>query len=183
MKPQGYTKHFSDIGYIEFRKNAKVKHLRITIKNSGEIFVTIPKHISSKTFNEFIQSKTGWIKKQLKKIDEKNKFTSQNSEDNLRNTINAEIMLWEKVKELSEKFGFHYNRLSLRYQETRWGSCSSNNNISLNIKLVNLPEELIDFVIMHELVHTKIKNHQEEFWRELGKYVENPRALQTKLKR
>ena len=119
----------------------------------------------------------------LKKIDERNKFTSQNSDDNLKNTINAEIMLENKVNELSTKFGFLYNRLSFRSQKTRWGSCSAKNNISLNIKLVNLPEELIEYVILHELVHTKIKNHQEEFWNELGKYVENPRALQTKLKR
>jgi len=92
-------------------------------------------------------------------------------------------MLENKVNELSAKFGFLYNRLSFRSQKTRWGSCSAKNNISLNIKLVNLPEELIEYVILHELVHTKIKNHQEEFWSELAKYVENPRALQTKLKR
>jgi len=183
IKPEAYKKYFSDIGYIEFRKNKKVKHLRITIKSSGEIFVTIPKNVSSKTANEFIQSKTNWIKKHLKKIDERNKFTSQNSDDNLRNTINAEIMLENKINDFSRKYGFLYNRLSFRSQKTRWGSCSAKNNISLNIKLVNLPEELIEYVILHELVHTKIKNHQEEFWNELGKYVRNPRALQTKLKR
>jgi hypothetical protein len=66
--------------------------------------------------------------------------------------------------------------VSIRNQTTRWGSCSAKGNISLNLKLVALPPELFDYVILHELVHTREHNHSARFWRELDKYVENGKA-------
>jgi predicted metal-dependent hydrolase len=66
---------------------------------------------------------------------------------------------------------FKYNKVSIRNQKTKWGSCSAKNNISLNINLVRLPDELRDYVILHELVHTRFKNHSKEFWAELNKFV------------
>lgn len=70
----------------------------------------------------------------------------------------------------------------MREQRTRWGSCSGKNNISLNVKLVLLPEELIDYVILHELVHTRIHNHGKKFWDELDIYTGNAKAVAKRLK-
>ena len=67
-------------------------------------------------------------------------------------------------------------------QKTLWGSCTSRNNINLNINLINLPRDLIDYVIVHELVHTKVKNHGPKFWSMLNGLVDNARALDKKLK-
>ena len=64
-----------------------------------------------------------------------------------------------------------------------WGSCSEKNNINLNINLVRLTEELMDYVILHELVHLKVKNHSKQFWAELDKYVGNAKELDKKLKK
>jgi len=65
---------------------------------------------------------------------------------------------------------FHL-KYSIRNQKTRWGSCSNLNNINLNINLVSLTQDLMDYVILHELLHTKIKNHSKKFWAQLDKYV------------
>jgi len=67
---------------------------------------------------------------------------------------------------------FRFNKVSIRNQKTKWGSCSAGNNISLNMNLARLPEELRDYVILHELVHTRIKNHSREFWALLDEFVD-----------
>jgi hypothetical protein len=80
------------------------------------------------------------------------------------------IYLWEakhylpsRLAQLAGLHGFRYGRVSFRKNRSNWGSCSSKGNISLNIKLMKLPDHLIDFVLLHELVHTRIRNHGPEF--------------------
>jgi predicted metal-dependent hydrolase len=63
----------------------------------------------------------------------------------------------------------------VRNQKTRWGSCSARNNINLNINLAHLPVELMDYIILHELAHTRITNHGPQFWKLLGDYIQHPR--------
>lgn len=76
----------------------------------------------------------------------------------------ALAVLPERVAFLAEKHGLRYGRVSIRQQKTRWGSCSSENHISLNSRMVVLPEQLCDYIILHELVHTRHKNHGPQFW-------------------
>jgi predicted metal-dependent hydrolase len=88
----------------------------------------------------------------------------------IKNTL-IDVMRWEakiylpkRLKELADKHGFKYQNVSIKNASTRWGSCSSVNNINLNLHLMRVPEHLIDYVLLHELVHTVIKNHGEKFW-------------------
>ena len=83
---------------------------------------------------------------------------------------------------MSKKNNFPINRVFIKNQKTRWGSCSSKNNINLNIQLYRLPNELVDYVIFHELVHIYVKNHSLEFWKMLIKYVPDARFLDKELK-
>jgi predicted metal-dependent hydrolase len=76
----------------------------------------------------------------------------------------AKRILPERIKNLAKQFHLTYNKVSFRNTHSTWGSCSSKNNISLNIQMMKLPDHLIDYIILHELVHTKIKNHGAEFW-------------------
>jgi predicted metal-dependent hydrolase len=79
----------------------------------------------------------------------------------------ARSVLIERLEALARLHDFTFNKVSIRNQKTKWGSCSARNNISLNMNLVRLPTELTDYVILHELVHTRIKNHSSRFWAEL----------------
>ena len=72
--------------------------------------------------------------------------------------------------------------IKVKSQKTLWGSCSSKNNINLNINLIKLDQELIDYVILHELTHVKIKNHSKKFWQELEKLEPKARISEKKLK-
>ena len=68
------------------------------------------------------------------------------------------------LTDLAEEHGFEFNRVFVRAQKTRWASCSSHLNISLNLKLLFLPEDLVRYVLLHELCHTVHLNHSREFW-------------------
>ena len=76
----------------------------------------------------------------------------------------AEKVLSSRLKCLAEQHGFHYQRLTIRGQKTRWGSCSSKKNINLNYKLLFLDQALVDYVLIHELCHTIEMNHSSRFW-------------------
>ncbi len=88
----------------------------------------------------------------------------------------AEKLLPIRVKELADKHGYEYGNLNIKSLKTRWGSCDSSKNITLNLYLMELPWELIDYVIMHELNHTEIMQHGPKFWQtledRLPKYLE-----------
>ncbi len=96
--------------------------------------------------------------------------------------IEAKNYLVSRLDFLSKKFGFIYQKIALKNQKTRFGSCSYQNNINLNINLMNYDFDVIDYVLIHELVHTKIKNHSDVFWKEVEKFCPNYKILRQKLK-
>lgn len=81
--------------------------------------------------------------------------------------IEAKAILPGMVKELAGRHGFHYREVFIKNARTRWGSCSHNNNINLSLHLMMLPDRLVQYVILHELVHTVHKNHGKYFWQQL----------------
>ncbi len=80
----------------------------------------------------------------------------------LRRKARRDIVPW--LEDLAGANGFACNRVSVRSQRSRWASCSTANNVSLNLKLLFLPEELVRYVLLHELCHTVHPNHSPEFW-------------------
>ena len=96
----------------------------------------------------------------------------------------ARKVLPPRLEALAIEHGFNYNSCSVRNSHTRWGSCNSKGNISLSIYLVLLPEELINYVLLHELCHTVEMNHSERFWSILDKvYRGNSRKIRSMLRK
>ena len=96
--------------------------------------------------------------------------------------VEAKEYLPMRVDKLAKNFGFKYNRVYCKNLKSRWGSCSVRNNINLNIHLMRLTDELIDYVILHELCHTVHRNHSKRFWDKLEAVFPNSKIADKKLK-
>jgi predicted metal-dependent hydrolase len=93
----------------------------------------------------------------------------------------AQTLLPQRLQLLAVKHGFTFQRVNTRYLKSRWGSCNQDNAIGLSIFLMQLPWQLIDYVLMHELVHTRIHNHSAKYWNELQKYLPNAKQLRREI--
>ena len=176
------TLTISNLGSVTFAKSPRAKYQRITIRPDKTITVTIPRNGSLSEAKQFLKSKVSWIQKQLQKIDQHTQC--QGMPDLDIDLEKAQVALFNRLDYYSEKYNFPYNRSGFRCQKTRWGSCSGQNNISLNVNIAFLPEELQDYVLLHELVHTKVKNHSRKFWAELDKYTQGQaKELSEELKK
>lgn len=81
----------------------------------------------------------------------------------------------------SGKLGVGFNRITIRRQRTRWGSCSSDGNLNFNLRLVYLPPDLIRYIACHEVAHLKEKNHRKAFWRLVGSEFANYKEMEKSL--
>ena len=121
-------------------------------------------------------------------VPEKLKISDSNIQIKIRKVIEftlrseAEKHLPDRIKLLADKYDFEYNNVTIKNSKNRWGSCSFDNNINLNLHLMRLPDHLVDYVILHELVHTKIKNHSKDFWKLLDIVSGNARKLDREVK-
>ena len=85
----------------------------------------------------------------------------------------ARVQLGEKVRSYSVQMRVTVNRIAIKEQKTRWGSCSSKGNLNFNWKLVLMPQHIQDYVVVHELAHRKQMNHSAAFWSEVEKILPN----------
>jgi len=174
----------AEIAPVVLRRSRRAKRLAITIKPIEGIRVAVPYGVSFDTAEKFVRVKINWIRKHQNRL-EKLKQDHQALRLDFSNISEPKAIkaLSERLLELADRYGFVFNKAFIRRQKTRWGSCSVKNNVYLNIKLANLPPELMDYVILHELVHTRVKNHQAEFWSELEKYLKNARSFNRELRK
>ena len=182
MKTKSKIVEIDGVGRILFERSNRAKHISISVKPFKGARVAVPYGVSFDKAKQFARSKSNWIKKHLDKMKQVEKeheaFSNESTEIN---RAEATKQLVNRLNELSEQHGFSYNKVFVRNQKTRWGSCSSKNNISLNMMLVRLPDEMMDYVLLHELVHTRIKNHTHAFWSELNKFVGDAKGMSKKM--
>ncbi len=118
----------------------------------------------------------------------KDNFVAEDIQQQIKSLVIAQIRVQAKqylpyrLYELANRSSLSYAKVSIRNNSSRWGSCSFKNNINLNLHLMRLPDHLIDYVLYHELAHTKIKNHSKEFWEFLCRICPNAKLLDKELK-
>lgn len=176
--------HIDGVGPVLFERSKRAKCLNITVNTYAGVRVAVPYGVPFKKAERIVESKKAWIRKGLKRIEDiKDRHEALLKQARLLNKTEARKKLLKRLEELSGMYGFSHRKIFIRNQKTRWGSCSNRNNINLNIKLTLLPDELMDYVILHELVHTRIKNHSQAFWAELDKVAKNAKWKQRRLKK
>ncbi len=188
--PKRYNRNMTDsqtvqidgIGKVLLAHSQRARRIVISVRPGKGVRVAVPRRTSFSSALEFVHKKKSWVQKHLVKLQEYDKrkqafndvFIGIDKKEARRKIIS-------RLNQLAKQYHFTYNKVSIRSQRTRWGSCSGKNNISLNIKLVALPPELADYVILHELTHTKVHNHSRKFWQELDKHVGNGKAKAKEL--
>ncbi len=178
---------YPELGSVIF-KVTKTRNLRIAIKSNLQITVSFNKYCSAKKAQQFFESKIIWVRNSLQKMAKRQEIQSANSQAILPKLTSAELLdrkhyIILRCKNLAEMHNFKIRKIILRQQKTIWGSCSAHNNISLNMQLAFLNNDLIDYVILHELAHTRVKNHSRKFWNELGKVLPNYQFLNRELRK
>lgn len=162
---------------IAYRRSRRARRLRITIAPTRAVTVTVPVRMSMERAEAFVRSKQAWIQKHLEKmrtVEASPAAATRLSEEEL---VAAQQRLFARLEHFAAHYNLPYNRAAFRCQKTRWGSCSSYDNISLNINIAFLPAHLQDYILLHELCHIRHKNHSGAFWAQLEEYC-NGRARQ-----
>ena len=155
------------------------KTIAIQIKPDGQVLLRCPKNMGMDAVRSFVESKRGWIEKHLAGKIRKAPFTEEELE-RLRET--ARKLVAERLAYFAPIVGVTYQRVTIRAQHTRWGSCSSKGNLNFNCLLALVPSEVLDYVVVHELCHRKELNHSERFWKEVERVLPEYRACRAWLR-
>lgn len=96
--------------------------------------------------------------------------------------MQSQNLLPGRIEYLAKKYNYSFNTIKIKELKRRWGSCDQNKNIVLNLYLIQLPWHLIDYVLIHELNHTKHLNHSPLFWNEMKKILNNLNQIKNELR-
>ncbi len=160
--PQSKIDH-AQLGEVTINRTARAKRVSISVRPTGEVRLTIPMNGSESAARKFMESRVEWIMAAKQRMAAR-PAVEESSVDEIRALCHrANEYLPNRLAMLAERFSFSYRQVSIRILRSKWGSCTGDNRISLSIFLMKLPEELIDFVLIHELCHTVHHNHSQDF--------------------
>lgn len=145
------------------------KTIAIEITKDCRVLVRAPIKMRGGDIMRFVSNKADWIQKHLETMKERQKAAPVKFTDReLRElTAAAKKDIPERVRRFAPQVGVSVGRVSIRKQKTRWGSCSAKGNVNFNCLLMCCPEEVRDYVVVHELCHRKELNHSDRFWAEV----------------
>jgi len=155
----------TEVSYT-IKKNKRSRNMRIAISSNGELSVTIPTYVYSGIVERHLKEREEWILKSIETIKKRqNSFCIKNTKANFekykelaREKVEIAISKYNKI------YNFSFNKISIKNQKTRWGSCSKKGNLNFNYRLALLPDRLVEYVVVHELCHLKEFNHSARFW-------------------
>lgn len=200
--------YYEDIGIVRYVNNRRAKNLSIRINQQGEVRLTIPRYVSRKKAELFFLSKKQWIIGKLHEINQLENVGQKLKEGDMLNVRgkqipimlnkdgdNVEDAIWRillkegrtylplRVTKLAALYDFKVSGVKIRKMKTRWGSCTAKNGINLNSWLMMLPDHLVDYIILHELVHTIHRDHSRKFWEALDRITEgNSKILRKEIR-
>ena len=159
----------------------KRKTISVTVSDDLCVIVKSPYFVSKKIIDEFVRKNEDWIDDALKRKKEKNELFSEDYIKELFEKGNEYLKI--KVPYFSSLCGFYPASVRITRAKTRFGSCSGKNRVNFSVFLFSYPDEVIDYVILHELCHIKHKNHSKSFYSEIEKYMPDYRSRQKLLKK
>ena len=151
------------LGEIKISETRRARRVSLSVHPSGRIRLSFPPYISLKRALAFLESKVDWVEATLLKYKDRPTTPKPTLDQIELLRHKAKDYLPQRLEELSRLTGLKYNKVTIRAARTKWGSCTAQNNISLSLDLMTLPNHLIDYVLIHELCHTIHHNHSPKF--------------------
>lgn len=141
--------------------------LAVQIHSGGQVRIRAPRHTSKSAIDRFLVEKQNWIVKHLSAASENSEPAPPPLPDAERRRYMelARDIFTRKTAYYASVMNVTYGRISIREQKTRWGSCSSKGNLNFNWRLIFAPEEVQDYIVVHELAHRREMNHSPRFYR------------------
>lgn len=169
-----------EFGEVLVRKNALTNGVKFSVSTSGRLQMSVPAYTSTFLAKRFLKQNRELIKSKLPVKDP----ASQRARDTKKKLLakKAREYLPYRLEYYAKLYGYSYEKVRLSHAGTRWGSCSSNRTISLNIGLMQVPEPLRDYVILHELAHLNHMDHSHDFWEEVKSHDPRYKSHREKLK-
>jgi hypothetical protein len=169
-----------EFGEVIVRKSPLAKSVKFSISTSGRLAMSVPKYTPDFLIKKYLNASRDNIRE---KLPLKNP-AEQKARDYQKKLLmkKAREYLPYRLEYFAKLYGYSYEKCRLSHANTRWGSCSSNRTISLNIGLMKVPEELRDYVILHELAHLNHMDHSKAFWAEVGTHDPKYKIHEKKLK-
>ena len=144
------------------------KTVAVEIRPDGSALIRAPYSMPNSVIKSFISEHEYWIEEHIKKAREKRKELGEikplTREELLELVEQARGYLPPRIKHYADILGVKYGMITIRNQHTRWGSCSAKGNLNFNCLLMLMPEEVRDYVVVHELCHRLEMNHSKRFW-------------------
>ena len=168
------------------RRSHRARRMRLTINCEGSLTVTLPNSFffGEKSAEKAIKEKANWILDKLEYFEKhRPKFFWKGSKKEffgLKKT--AEKLVAEKIRHFNQFYSFDFQKISIRNQKTRWGSCSKSGNLNFNYKIVFLPEKLADYIIVNELCHLGEFNHSPKFWNLVAKTIPEHKKIRKEIR-
>jgi predicted metal-dependent hydrolase len=166
------------------KKSRRARRMRISVSRDMAVTLVLPFGFNPGLADRFIRQKTSWIKKSLDyfRRNAGRVVIKSSRKDYLANRKAALELAKNKVEQWSLFYGFGYNRVSVKNQKSRWGSCSRKGNLNFNYKIVHLPEKLVDYLVVHEVCHLKELNHSRNFWTLVARAFPDYKILRKQLR-
>lgn len=161
------------------------KTIALSLESDGSLLVRAPLGMSERAVAKFVESKQAWIEKKravLQQARETHGGSALSADALTALKTAAQRDFERRVAYWARQVGVNVKRVSIRTQRTRWGSCSSKGNLSLNALLMLAPEDVRDYVVVHELCHLKEMNHSPRFWALVAQVLPDYRCLEAWLK-
>lgn len=159
------------------------KTVCLQVKEDGQVVVRAPLRMPGQQIQEFVRKHTAWIRKKQELVQKKSVQPVITEQERREGIEAAKQYIPQRAAYFARRMGVTYGRITIREQKTRWGSCSSRGNLNFNWKLMRMPPEALDYVVVHELAHRKEMNHSARFWaiveQELPDYRERRKMLRS----
>ena len=170
--------NMEQLHYHLIRSNRKT--IAIQIRPDGEVIVRAPKRMSAAAIERFVAGKRDWIEKHLAKQTAALPKFSDGEIHGLAQQ--AKTVIPERAAYFAPMVGVTYGKITIRNQHTRWGSCSGRGNLNFNCLLMLMPDDVREYVVVHELCHRKEMNHSARFWAEVERVLPGYRESRRWLK-